>query len=89
MPCDEGSELSGRIRAVLAGCDESDPRFPLYARFLQDLHPALRHAARGKATAVTRTVRRWARRGLCYDLLQRLAQALDPRTGEVRHGPQH
>jgi len=89
MEHDDTNELSGRLRAVLADCDETDPRYPMYATFLQDLHHALRHAARGYSSAIARTIRRWTDRGLCEGLLRRLADAMVQTLPKVSHGPQH
>ena len=89
MARNEGDEFSGRIRAVLAGCDERDPRYPMYATFLRELHIALRHAAGSEGAAVAGAIRRWANRGASLCLLGRLAEALAGIATEVRRGPQH
>jgi len=76
MNCSEAGGLGGRLRGLLAGCDEADPRFPMYATFLKDLHVALRHSAGAEADVVARVVRLWAGRGLGEELLRRLAGLL-------------
>jgi len=85
---DDGG-LERRLQAVLAGCDERDPRYPMYATFLRELHIALRHAAGSEGAAVAGAIRRWANRGASLCLLGRLAEALAGIATEVRRGPQH
>ena len=86
MNCSEAGGLGGRLRGLLAGCDEADPRFPMYATFLKDLHVALRHSAGAEADTVARAVERWARRGLAEELLCRLAATLVGREPEKSRG---
>jgi len=78
--------FDSRRRELLAGWDESDPRYSMYAAFLRELYRALRHAARGKGAAAAEAVGRWSARGLCQSLLRRLAAALVDSAPKVSHG---